>query len=363
MAFSRRFQFLPFEIAFGDKGAGGSKITSYISNIHPSKQRAFYHSLESFIDRIIPVFNRSLMTLKGPSYEKPRLRVADLCRDPMIKKDVDDFRPLEQRTIRSYVDQHGRYRDWLFVDLRKEFWNIGLQFVLHIQEITFHPNITTNENNDPQPPIDDLEWHVAGQRNERICATALYVTHTTNLLTPPQISFRRRVHPEEAMLASGYIFNPPFAPEIYGAQTGDPVIQHMGDIELRENRCVTYPNIFQTRLLPPSKLQDPSKPASVTLMSLHLIDPNRRMMSSAMVPSQRRDWWAEEVRRVNAVLWRLPAEVWDRIVEMVEGYPIGLEEAEEIRREFVEERREFQRKHTKAMEDYWWWDLDNEIDE
>ena len=362
-AFSRRFQFLPFEISFGDGGEGRPRITSYINNIHPMKHQSFYHTLESFIDRTIPSLNRTIMAIKAPSYENVRLHVAVLGRDPMIKKDVDHFRPPQQRAIIDFVDDHGRYRDWLLVDLKKEFWNIGLQFVLHIQELTFHSNTpTTSDSNqsDPMAPTNK-NWQVAGQRNERICATTLYVSQTTNLLHPPQLSFRRRIHDEEAGLARGYITTPPFAPAIYGAQTGDPTIQEMGDIALHDNRCITYPNIFQTRLLPPTSFTDPTKPAHITLTSLHLIDPNRRMMSSAMVPPQRRDWWAEEVRRLNSVFWRLPIEVWDRIVELVDedGRLMGDGRAREVRREFVDERRVFQEKHTAAMEDFLEWDLEN----
>ena len=82
-----------------------------------------------------------------------------------------------------------------------------------------------------------------------------------------------------------------------------------------------------------------------------------------MVPPQRRDWWAQEIRAGNARFWRLPGEVWNRIVDMVEGYPIGMEEGEEMRREFKTESGRAREKHTKAMMDYLEWDLDWEDDE
>ena len=238
MAFSRRFQYSPFEIAFGDRGEGGSTITSYINNVHPIKHRAFYNTLEAFIHKIIPLFNRTLMAVKAPSHENARLRVAVLGREPIIKKDVDDFRPPEQRAFSAFATAQGSYRGWLFVDLKKEFWNIGLQFVLHIQEMNLTPN---------RPRFSGEEWQVQGQWNERVCATATYVYRSENV-TPASLSFRRRVWVEEAGLARGYIQEPPFAPEIYGAESGDPVIQHMSDIELREGRVVTYPNYFPDSL-------------------------------------------------------------------------------------------------------------------
>ena len=65
----------------------------------------------------------------------------------------------------------------------------------------------------------------------------------------------------------------------------------------------------------------------------------------------------------NTRLSRLPREVWDRIVEMVEGYPIGMEEGKELRREFKTENARAREKHTRAMMDYLEWDLDWEDDE
>ena len=352
MAFSRRFQYLPFEITFGDRGEGGAKITSYINNVHPMKHRNIYNILESFIDKTIPMFNHSIMAIKAPSYENVRLHVAFMGREPFIKKDVDDFRPAEQRTVLDFADTQGRYRDWLRVDLKKEFWNIGLQYVPHVQEIILTPE---------ESIFNGEDWHVQGQRNERICATAVYIYNSENI-TSARISFRRRIHDEEASLAAGAIQEPPFAPEIYGAQSGDPVIQHMGDLELPEGRVITYPNMFQSRLLP-FELKDKNKPGCVKMLMLHLIDPNRRMMSTAMVPPQRKDWWADEIRRHNARIYRLPPEIWDLIVDMVEECPIGTHEAEKIQREFMEERWEFQQKQTKAMEDYLQWDLGGDDDE
>ncbi|KAA6412092.1 MAG: hypothetical protein FRX48_04242 [Lasallia pustulata] len=214
----------------------------------------------------------------------------------------------------------------------------------------------------PQKPRYDGEgWHLQRRMNERICATATYAYSTHNI-TSASLSLRRRINAKEAMLAKGYIQSPLWAPEIYGARSGDPVIQHMDDITISENRLITYPNTFQMRLLP-IELADKSKPDHVKLLTLHLIDPNRRMMSTAMVPSQRRDWWAREVRAGNARLWRLPAKVWATIVEMVEGYPIGMEEGEEIRREFEAESKRAREKYTKAMIDYLEWELDWEDDD
>jgi hypothetical protein len=297
------------------------------------------------------MFNQTLIDLKAPGYSNQRFHVAELGREPMIVKEPAEFRPPQQRATSRWLDSEGRFREWLFVDLKKEFWNIGVQMILRLMDIDLSPG---------KPFYESEDWHVEGRMNERICATAIYAYSVYNT-TSASLSFRRRINAEEAMLAKGYIQSPPWAPELYGARSGDPVIQHMGDITLSENRLITYPNTFQTRLLP-FELINKSKLGHVKLLILHLVDPNRRMMSTAMVPPQRRDWWAREVRAGNTRFSRLPTEVWDMIVEMVE-YPIGMEEGKKMRREFKTENARATEKHTKAMMDYLEWDLDGEDDE
>lgn len=265
----------------------------------------------------------------------------------MIKREPGPFQPPEQRARAQWLDHQGRYSDFIFVDLKREFWNIGLQMVLQMREINLAP--------DSSPTYEGEEWHIAGQMNERVCATAHYVYSIENT-TQPTLSFRRRINPESAALARGYITTPPFAPEIYGAEDGDPAIQTLGSVTMREGRVVVYPNTFQTKLSA-FTLTNTTKPGHVRILTLDLIDPNRRIMSTGMVPCQRRDWWADAVREVCPRLWRLPNEVWDRIVDAVDGWPLGMEEGMGMRREFLEEREEFRRQHTESMEEYLPWDL------
>ena len=323
---------------------------SYINNVHPFIHRSMYHIVERLIDSLIPLFNSTLIDLKAPGWQNQRLHLAMLGREPMIQRDPGSFSPPEQRAF-DWLDQKGRYQDVIFVDLKKEFWNIGVQMVLQLRDI----NLT------PETPNYEAEmWQVQGQNNERIAATAHYIYSTDNisLSAPPTMSFRRRINPEEAGLAKGYINSPPYAPEIYGAEDGDPVIQRIGDVLLREGRTVVYPNTFQTRLNS-FGLDDASKPGYCRILTLHLLDPNRRNMSTAMVPCQRRDWWAREIRQRSPRMRRLPMEIFDKIISMVDGYPVSVEEAQKIRTEFVAEREEYRKQHTKSMEAYLGWDLES----
>lgn len=66
----------------------------------------------------------------------------------------------------------------------------------------------------------------------------------------------------------------------------------------------------------PFKLRDPSKPGHLKLFVIHLVDPNRRIMSTSTVPCQRQDWWAREIRQLVPVSRRLPLEIFDRVIDV-----------------------------------------------
>ncbi|KAL8803834.1 MAG: hypothetical protein Q9200_006061 [Gallowayella weberi] len=347
MAWSRRYQWLPFDVRFDDDGRGRAWIDGYINNVHPIRNSALYGQVEILINHLLPLFNRTLIHLKAPGYQNQRIHLVRFGRDPFIKREPPAFRPPEQRAYRDWLNPEGQYRSSIFVDLKREFWNVGLQMVLQIREIILTPE---------HPGYDGEEWHVQGQTNERICATASYIYSMSNV--SPTLSFRRKIFPEEAIAAKGEINTPPFLPQIYGAKHGDPIIQTLGSVSLKENRVVVWPNVFQVKI-DPFGINDKHKEGHLRILTLHLIDPNRRCMSTAMVPCQRRDWWAEAVRKSCSVLYRLPLEIFKQILDSIdeEAYPISMAEGERIRENFVRERKEFRKKHTEALEGYEEWDF------
>ena len=55
--------------------------------------------------------------------------------------------------------------------------------------------------------------------------------------------------------------------------------------------------------------------------------------------------------------------VFNAIIERVEDWPISMEEGENMRKEFIEEREGFRVRHTGAMEGYQQWDFGEDIDD
>lgn len=135
---------------------------------------------------------------------------------------------------------------------------------------------------------------------------------------------------------------------VFGCEQDGPGVQIVGDVSTRQGRLLTFPNIFQHQVQP-FELADKTKPGHRKVLALFLVDPHIRIISSAHVPCQQREWWADEIR-FNGALGRLPEEMVSKIVEDVEDFPIGLAEAKELRLELMEERKVFEVNHGNQFE-------------
>jgi hypothetical protein len=82
---------------------------------------------------------------------------------------------------------------------------------------------------------------------------------------------------------------------------------------------------------------------------MFLVDPHIRVLSTANVPPQRKDWWADEVRKVKQ-FEALPRELFDKVIEEVRDFPISWDEALEIRESLMGERGAMTNEFNQAME-------------
>ena len=114
-------------------------------------------------------------------------------------------------------------------------------------------------------------------------------------------------------------------------------IQVLGKILTRENRLLVFPNVLQHRVVPFS-LADATKPGHSKLLALFLVDPNIPIPSTANIPPQQRDWWAQQINHDGA-LGKLPQELADCVYDAVRDFPISMGRAKHVREELMEERR------------------------
>lgn len=110
---------------------------------------------------------------------------------------------------------------------------------------------------------------------------------------------------------------------------------------------MTFPNVFQHQVQP-FELEDKTKPGHRKILALFLVDPHIRIISSANVPTQQKDWWAKEIRSLG-IFSQLPAEIFQEVIDHVDDFPISLEDAKALRLELMGERKAFVVKHDEKI--------------
>ncbi|OJD19357.1 hypothetical protein AJ78_00719 [Emergomyces pasteurianus Ep9510] len=354
--YSQKFQWLPCNVEFLDekgsylpldakdpsKVAAASlatpcRITSYINNLHPQKHRDLYKTIEKVISCAIPLWNRTLSSL---SAEYTRRINYDICiressLSPPREGAAGSKKSKRSVTKSGYVLPEPRKFEPTMtpslspgsVDLKKQYRKTGLQVIVKLANIHLTP-----EN----PKYDGGVWHVEGQLNEHICATALYYYDSQNI-TNSHVAFRQQCV-TDPKIKNSRTKDTDFLPEIFGKHTLSSATQIPGSVQCSQGRLLTFPNTLQHRV-EPFELADKSKPGHHKIIALYLVDPHIRIISTANVPPQRRDWWTEHLESTGA-LKKLPKE----FVKMVFGsgneldFPFSMEEAKRLRVELMAER-------------------------
>ncbi|KAF8972573.1 hypothetical protein BDZ97DRAFT_1913065 [Flammula alnicola] len=376
--YSAKFQWLPCEV---DISGGGAKITSYINNLHPTTEKPLYGLIEELISASIPLWDLTLAPLRQPSFaHEQRIPYTDCTYDPDPEYGPVADR-LQQRNDESDYEFYERRDKWYEdtrqvvrpeperpfaplsappkLSLREEYGQRGLQVIVKLANIELTPE---------KPEYNGGSWHLEGQLNEHIVATALYYYSCSNI-TPSSLSFRQTFDPEDAGRDSKISYrqdHQDWLNVVFGCMRDGPTIQDVGGVDTCEGRLLTFPNILQHRV-GPFKLADPTKPGHRKIVALFLVDPNIKVISTAHVPCQRQDWWWEvsqslpqkqdeasssfaattlEKHGSNAV--EIPRELQDLILENVD-FPISLQTAKTLREELMDEKKEFVINHDASF--------------
>lgn len=373
--FSLRFQWLPCDVDISG-GEDCVKITSYINNLHPNKHKDLYAAIEQVISCTIPLWNLSLTPLKvplisnrikfeyanydleldnlsdseGPQQEDSededtwRERREEWCRGTRQIKQPEpgDFVP---RSVPPHMESKylaegtQNLKPEKVVDIWRDYRLRGLQIIVKLANIHLTPE---------KPEYGGGTWHVEGQLNEHICASAVYYYDSDNITTS-RLAFRQQS-------STGVDFayaqdDHDFLEEIFGCEQNGPGVQDIGTADTPEGRLLTWPNILQHQLQPFS-LEDRSKPGHRKILALFLVDPHIRIISTANVPCQQREWWSEMVRQGNNAISALPVELQDHIFNGVEDFPIDLVKAQELRLELIKERSTYVKAHDRAFNQF-----------
>lgn len=121
--------------------------------------------------------------------------------------------------------------------LAERFAASGLQVIVKMASIELTPE-------KPEFPVGG--WHVEGQMNEKICATALYYLDSDNI-TDDSLSFRMQIPEgiEEDFEVGQDAYH--WLEQIYGTALGcgnGPRLQNYGSVQTRQGRLLAFPNVL-----------------------------------------------------------------------------------------------------------------------
>ncbi|EMC96217.1 hypothetical protein BAUCODRAFT_467102 [Baudoinia panamericana UAMH 10762] len=352
-----RYQWLPSEVHLD--GTGKASITSYINNLHYARHPDLYTVLERAVEKAVPLWEDCLSLFtdrlrihveecgypdfiapeeamhavnsdgededEGLDEREREWAVTDRLHD-WIQENADHAQIIHPSPKHPYVSFEQRLRDAgrQRLELHKDFPD-GLQIIFKLANIHLTPDNAVYSGS---------RWHVEGALNEHIAATALFYYDSQNI-TDNYLDFRQQV--DAAELAGVPVQNEwEAAVRIWGVQQEGPALQQLGKVLTRPGRWLAFPNVLQHRV-GQFGLQDTSKPGHRKILAMFLVDPHIKILSTANVPPQRRDWWAEEVRKIEP-LASLPVELFDRIVNVVDDFPVSWEKACETREALMAER-------------------------
>ncbi|KAI9932099.1 hypothetical protein ASPWEDRAFT_171776 [Aspergillus wentii DTO 134E9] len=351
--YSRKFQWLPCDVELDDND--GCRIASYINNLRPDKHSNLYEIIQKIISQTIPLWNKTLTPLMDDPHNRINYsKVVYLPGStPKPKQEPgeseDDYwdREWEWETSRPVKAPHvGKFRPPIVfsedenVNLHRSFREKGLQVIVKLANIELTPE---------KPSYAGGSWHIEGQMNEHICASAIYYYDSENI-TSSTLSFRQRVRTSEISTEVSYEQgHNRWLKQVYGCSNYGPVTQDLGSVSCNEGRLITFPNILQHRVSP-FELADPSKPGHRKILALFLVDPHIRITSTANIPPQRADWFEEKVNiRRDLLEKRLPPELQNMVLENLDNFPITMDEAKELRLELMGERSAISDQHNELF--------------
>ena len=268
------------------------------------------------------------------------LELQKLCHHCPCSVFGDDWKLCRERDAKSVVRSPGvanMDHEYRHVQLQRDFRSQGLQVFVKMQSIQLGPE---------RPCYDGSDWTLEGLLNEHIIANSIYFFDVENVRdlavsfrvqagvtvsfpAPPGSEHRRRM---TSMYAMDDLVN----------HDGDDIIPHMqtlGSVTVSEGRFIAFPNTLQYRM-GPVKLLDSSKPGHVRFLTLCLVDPNYRIVSTKRVVPQRFYWWMQDVFPWVFLMGKgLPVDVVEKIAHEARGeHIITPTEARAFRTRILRER-------------------------
>lgn len=294
------FQWIPSDFQVREDGT--VRVLSYINNLHPKHFASMYTSIESIFGRFVPLFDRVLSAL---SREYPDAAFG-------VPEDYNRDRPTVPENVLPPTDSTS-----MSVTLKGK----TVQVIVKVAEILLTPE---------SPKYEGGSWHIEGTETEQIVATGIYYFGSENI-KDSRLSFR--VNVEEPMYEQS---DDSGVAVMYGLFNEDLLVQTLGSVSTIEDRCLAFPNILQHKV-EPFALDDPTKPGARKILAFFLIDPEKQIPSTSVIPPQQQHW-IDEIQGPLLKKLKLFEFAEQRVKEMASSDSMTLDQAQAYRLELMNER-------------------------
>nr|KAJ3419474.1 hypothetical protein HK105_006906 [Polyrhizophydium stewartii] len=316
---SRRFQWLPAEFRVQDDGS--VSILSPINNLHPMRHRGLYVTIAKVFSRFVPLFeelagimdtefSRSYIKDPAEGYQRPKQyddegnEITDIPRPVHVPKLPEHFEPPEK--LPQPLDWSDR----------------NLQVIVKLANIHLTPE---------KPKYGGGSWHIEGTANESIVATGICYYDMDNITTS-RPSFRAALNEDIRYEQDDRMY----WMDVYGIENQETERnEELGALEAKLGRCIVFPNVYQHRV-EPFELADPTLPGFRKILVFFLVDPTKRVVSTAHLVPQQQGWHEAGLRATP-----LPPELWPLVTQHIPG-TMTLDNAKELRLELMKERTDVQ---------------------
>ncbi|KAJ2232424.1 hypothetical protein H4R99_007100, partial [Coemansia sp. RSA 1722] len=307
---------LPTDIYVNQDGSVDFK--SYINNIHPEGHADMYTSISKIISKAIPLLEQALT-----DWEHPRdLRIPynfEYCLKAPIEHPANLGGKFgmesEEYDNREYCQAVDEWIDTI-IDITPD----PEEFVEPERPLV--PYSLRNKNLQVVVEISKGMTSLSDTASENIIATVEYY-YDSKGEKPLTIEFQEAIKTDLDSIGSScdmLTYN-----TLYGFRTndkGDMHVQSAGDINVKQGRLICYPNVYDQG-------NGFHRCSDLKRMTMYFVDPSVRIVSTAIVPPQQKDWWVKTVSSVPSRVSMLPLEVQDMIFNHVD-IPMSFEKACEV---------------------------------
>jgi len=329
-------QWLPTDFQVDEDGK--VRCLSYINNLHPDLTRPsgqLYDLLEQTLASFVPMFEATLAESQGTgirkefrngsrdpfwldeSWDPPE--VQDWPAEVVATEDMDveylttdgehDWDKAEDRLEEARQEYWKENRTWVPIEVQKFEPEETARLSLKKRRLQVIVKLATIHLTPDKPEYEGGTWHVEGTHREEICATGILYFDQQNI-SESKLGFRAAIDEHKAVVDFQYEQNEfDNINDLYGFNTESERSQFLGSIITKHGRALAFPNGLQHQVSP-FRLADATKPGYRKILAFFLVNPLKKVISTARVPPQRYDWMQSALEQVAAALPdRLPAEV------------------------------------------------------